>query len=129
MTSRKHLTIALAISAGSAVGTASSPASAGVMYTDCAPTSIYWNSGSSGSHVLSISCVGGDSLGGYQSGLPSSGSTPYCSTNHKSVETLKVWHSMAQASLLAGKRLDITWYTSGSCGTLKVIQYMSIRKQ
>jgi hypothetical protein len=52
---------------------------------------------------------------------------PGCGGTSQSVETLKVWTSMAEAALLSGKKLLVWYDTGGVCGSNKYIASLQIQ--
>lgn len=107
------LTTILSALAGLAITTFASTNAFADQSSPCTPTYIAWNVGFGGQMTL---VCGGVT---YYARV-----SPGCSTGY-SVETQKIWMSMAQAAYLSGNKIDITYDTS--CGVNLVHQVILVK--
>lgn len=103
----RKLQVAVVLAAGVAVVTA--PADA-AQSTAATPTSVEYFGASPNLYIV----IGGVQYVGQLT-------APGCGGSAQSVETLKLWASLAQSAFLSGKKISIWYDTGGACGTNRYI--------
>jgi hypothetical protein len=111
----RSLSLLVAIATATTISVAAAPAFA----VTCVPNIVEYSAPESAANFspLVVQCDGINYLGVYD------GNPNVTTCGETSLDTLKAWLSMAQAALLAGKKLNINTVT---CGTSQVIKTIDL---